>query len=447
MSDREPDQGDDLRQYIVEPDAIVEGGSRLPDVREPLVTMDAVRLYAQNERRRVRKILLGISSVFLAVALIIFAVFLTIGIFVLDNTRTAQERIQDLSDSVDTSVGTIGDEVAHVASVMGTVEEAMASTSNNIVEMRTAREEGQKDMQVNLENFSEWIAKQDSRLLKKLKASERRTTELEHQIAGLSTRYSNAVTQIQSSSATAADRAVGVPDGGRESKPAGLQSPESSHDRDSRDGLGTVVTLANGDSYQGQTRSGVPHGVGTYRYNTGDKVQYTGHFKEGKKYGRGVLMFRSGARYEGAFVNDVMQGQGTFYYKNGDRYGGEFKDSLKHGTGSYAYKNGDLYEGRFTRGLMDGPGILRFASGDTYSGGFRAGAREGKATYVYATKGRYIGHFKAGKRHGKGRYEYPDGDYFEGEFLDGKKEGFGVYTFADGAEISGIWRADQFREQ
>jgi 1-phosphatidylinositol-4-phosphate 5-kinase len=56
-------------------------------------------------------------------------------------------------------------------------------------------------------------------------------------------------------------------------------------------------------------QSNLQHGDGEY---TGPVYSYTGEYRSGVKHGNGVIVFKSGNRYEGTFANDVMHGKGTF---------------------------------------------------------------------------------------------------------------------------------------
>lgn len=430
---------DDFDGEIIHSQPVSEHDTSLKDVREPLVTMDAVQVYVRDERRRVRKILFGISSAFLAVVLVIFAVFLSIGIFILRNTRTAKDQIGMVATDVKQEVAAMGLEVESVGMELGTIRNAASSFSNELADVESLRVAEKETMQVDLENFGEWIAANDRKLLDRLRDAETRQTELVERLEKLATTASVKPPPAATAEAT-------TPSGGSEQVSAAVQEP-AGEPPVAGEGLGDRIVLASGDVYQGQTVDGRYHGLGTYTYNTGDKVRYTGAFEHGKKHGKGVLLFRSGARYEGEFLRDTMEGTGTFFYTNGDRYEGAFRGGLKHGAGTYTYSNGDQYEGEFQRGTMHGQGALEFSNGDQYIGELRNGLRTGKATYVYAAGGKYIGEFKNGRRHGSGRYEYPDGAHFDGLFNEGKKDGYGVYTFTDGAEIAGIWANDEFQGQ
>lgn len=42
------------------------------------------------------------------------------------------------------------------------------------------------------------------------------------------------------------------------------------------------------------------------------------------KHGKGVQIWKDGAKYEGEWINNKAQGRGVFVHPNGDLYEGEF---------------------------------------------------------------------------------------------------------------------------
>ena len=69
----------------------------------------------------------------------------------------------------------------------------------------------------------------------------------------------------------------------------------------------------SGDEYQGEMLNGIPHGKGTYYYNSG---------------------YNAGCKYVGSFVHGKKEGFATFYYKDKSYYIGYFKENVKHGKGT-----------------------------------------------------------------------------------------------------------------
>ena len=85
--------------------------------------------------------------------------------------------------------------------------------------------------------------------------------------------------------------------------------------------------------------------VGSYVTNAGN--EYTGEFKNGKKYGRGILIFKekslsNGDKYIGEWREDKPNGIGIYYFQNGNRYEGDFRDGKRSGIGAYFKLNDQL---------------------------------------------------------------------------------------------------------
>lgn len=49
------------------------------------------------------------------------------------------------------------------------------------------------------------------------------------------------------------------------------------------------------------------------------------------KCGKGVQLWKDGAKYEGEWRDNKANGRGTFYHVNGDLYEGEFRDDQANG--------------------------------------------------------------------------------------------------------------------
>lgn len=461
MNEREYVPGEDGVEEVPLDDALIrlDRGLRSRGEAEDLISLEAVQVYVQAERRRVRRLLFGISSVFLAVTLFIFIVFLAIGIFVLRNTRAAQAQVGALGASVHQRMDTYADTVQLVSDRVYRVQSESGRIADDLAHLDRTRKDEKQTLQGDLENFSGWVAAQDGKLLQRLRAAEARHAELEAALAEL-----RRVGPPPVAADAVSARGVAAPQPVHASPPAhaapaatapaATSAPVAAVSSNAPVATGegataselrlTQLELPNGDRYAGQVADGTLHGTGDYVYAAGPRQRYRGGYREGRRHGRGELVFATGARYVGDFVDDRMEGQGTFYYINGDTYAGRFRAGLKHGTGTYHYANGNIYEGAFEEGEIHGQGTLRFANGDRYTGDFVQGVREGEGLYEYANGGSYRGAFRDGRRHGQGRYAYASGGTYDGTFVAGQKHGDGVYRYADGTELAGLWENDAF---
>src|ERR1017187_5928849 len=71
-------------------------GHALPRVLDPGVTLDLVQRFVESERAKSRRTLALAGTLFLFVVLILLAAFLTIGIYVLQNSRRAAQTAMEL---------------------------------------------------------------------------------------------------------------------------------------------------------------------------------------------------------------------------------------------------------------------------------------------------------------------------------------------------------------
>ena len=98
--------------------------------------------------------------------------------------------------------------------------------------------------------------------------------------------------------------------------------------------------------YTGQTKEGVPHGIGTKEFSEGGADKFVGAFKEGEFY-YGVRSLENGKIYIGPYVNNQANGVGSYQFGDGSRYIGEFKDDAMNGYGIYIDEKGNKTMGKF----------------------------------------------------------------------------------------------------
>ncbi|XP_039907368.1 alsin isoform X2 [Simochromis diagramma] len=168
------------------------------------------------------------------------------------------------------------------------------------------------------------------------------------------------------------------------------------------DGFGEFVapnkTLNKNDHYQGYWKDGKMHGLGTYRYASGEV--YDGSFQEGVRHGHGML--RSGklntsspSVFIGQWLQDKKTGYGVFDdITKGEKYMGMWQDHQRQGTGVVVTQFGLYYEGAFKDNKMMGTGVLLSEDDTTYEGEF-------SDDWTLS---------------GKGVLTMPNGDYLEGSF-------------------------------
>ncbi|XP_014847120.1 PREDICTED: alsin isoform X1 [Poecilia mexicana] len=168
------------------------------------------------------------------------------------------------------------------------------------------------------------------------------------------------------------------------------------------DGFGEFAcpnkALSKDDLYQGYWKEGKMHGLGTYRYASGEV--YDGSFQDGMRHGHGML--RSGKHntsspsvFIGQWLQDKKTGYGVFDdITKGEKYMGMWQDHQRQGTGVVVTQFGLYYEGAFKDNKMMGTGILLSEDDTTYEGEF-------SDDWTLS---------------GKGVLTMPNGDYLEGSF-------------------------------
>lgn len=98
--------------------------------------------------------------------------------------------------------------------------------------------------------------------------------------------------------------------------------------------------------YTGQTKDGLPHGIGTKKNTDGQGDKFVGSFKDGAFY-YGVRTFENGKIYTGPYINNQANGVGIYQFGDGSRYIGEFKDNAMNGYGIYIDEKGNKTMGEF----------------------------------------------------------------------------------------------------
>jgi len=75
-----------------------------------------------------------------------------------------------------------------------------------------------------------------------------------------------------------------------------------------------------------------------------DGTRFDGHWKQDNKFsGAGTIAYPNGDFYQGEWSTFLPHRKGRMDYKIGKTYTGEFFNGKKHGTGTLEYANGDVY--------------------------------------------------------------------------------------------------------
>jgi hypothetical protein len=172
---------------------------------------------------------------------------------------------------------------------------------------------------------------------------------------------------------------------------------------------------------------------------------FVGEIIDGKRQGKGKMIYKSGEIHEGNWVDDKKEGFCTIFLADGSiNYTGEFKNDKPNGKGILYDHNRVAFDGNWVNGKKDGYGKF-CVSTDEYSseliGNFVEDnlSGEGEANHMLKKDKTIIqwkGTFKIGSLDGKGSEHIilADGftSSFDGEFKDGSKWN-GTYFCTDNA--------------
>ena len=83
-------------------------------------------------------------------------------------------------------------------------------------------------------------------------------------------------------------------------------------------------------------------------------AHYLGDIANGLRHGLGVMVYKSGRRYEGSWLQDKRSGSGLEVFANGHSYSGGYNNGKHHGQGLYRWSPDESYAGDFVNGLRQG---------------------------------------------------------------------------------------------
>ncbi len=115
------------------------------------------------------------------------------------------------------------------------------------------------------------------------------------------------------------------------------------------------LSFTNGDYFEGQWEMGtLVEGEGQLRDASGF---YRGHFKNGKRDGKGVLVSDNGSEYYlGEFKEGYIHGQGQTKFRSGHMHIGSFEKNLRQGEGIFYNKDTEeIYCGSWENNILEGP--------------------------------------------------------------------------------------------
>ena len=158
----------------------------------------------------------------------------------------------------------------------------------------------------------------------------------------------------------------------------------------------------------------------------------------------GFIFFGLTAGHAQCITGDCVNGKGIFIYKSGAKYTGHFKDGQIHGVGACEYTDGSKYQGMWQNRYPHGKGTKTFPDGSQWTGTWEQGIpvnEAGQVIHDLTSKGDGIsvqsGCIAGNCVNGSGTFAYPDGSTYVGSFVDEQPHGKGVFTDANGEEYRG----------
>ena len=138
------------------------------------------------------------------------------------------------------------------------------------------------------------------------------------------------------------------------------------------------VMFVNGDKFKGIFKDGRPNGEGIMFYKNSlrsgasgvsyELAKYQGTFMQGKREGKGTMVWDDGTVFEGVWRNDQRL-FGRLIMNNGFTYIGHFKnDKIDGPCEQLLLPNHTIFEGEFVQGKNVPIGLLLYPNGTIYYG-------------------------------------------------------------------------------
>lgn len=115
---------------------------------------------------------------------------------------------------------------------------------------------------------------------------------------------------------------------------------------------GDFRQLYGRNSYKGEMRGNVPHGIGYMQWADGSRSY--GQWVDGHMHGAGEMIMADGSLYSGEWVDGAPTGIGMMRYPDNSVYRGNWADGERCGTGELVYDDGRRISGEFHGDLLPG---------------------------------------------------------------------------------------------
>ena len=126
-------------------------------------------------------------------------------------------------------------------------------------------------------------------------------------------------------------------------------------------------------------------------------INYVGQVKDGKFNGKGILTYKTGAKYQGEFINGKRHGEGTITQLNGNRFEGNFINDMRHGKGTLSWVSGSSIETEWDLGKR-----VFLQKSYTWTGSVKNYKMNGFGIHTDTSGSNYEGYYKNGFKHGYG---------------------------------------------
>ena len=136
-------------------------------------------------------------------------------------------------------------------------------------------------------------------------------------------------------------------------------------------------------------------------------------------------------------MRNLRDGKGLYVFKGGARYEGAWRCGKKHGKGKFTYPDGSIYDGTFQFRVSSIDWLIDWLI--VYNEVSQNQSINRWMT-VLASGSIFAGSWVNDKRFGYGVYCYQNGDTYLGQWKDGERSGYGYYVFKDSqAKHVGFW--------